>query len=42
MILKAVVLDNFYFERVWCSCKDQLLTGFTLGGCVGHVRTDFG
>ena len=41
MVLKDLILNSFYFERMWCSLKNLFLTDSTLRGCGGLERTDF-
>ena len=41
VVLKELILNSFYFGRVWWSWKNWFLTVSTLGGCGGLERTDF-
>ena len=41
VILKELILNSFYFGRVWWSWKNWLWTVSTLGGCGSLERTDF-
>ena len=41
MVLKELIFNSFYIERLWWSRKNLLLTVTTLGGCGGLERTDF-
>ena len=45
VVLKELILNSFYFQRVWWSWKDWFWTVSTLGGCGGRCggleRTDF-
>ena len=41
MVLKALILDNFYFRRVWWSVNKQIVVIFSLSGWDGLERTDF-
>ena len=45
MVLKELILNSFYFGRVWWSWKNWFWTVYTLqqcgGRCGGHERTDF-
>ena len=41
MVLKELILNSFYFGRVWWSWKNSFWTDSTLGGCGGLERTDF-
>ena len=41
VVLKELILNSFYFGRVWWSWKNWFWTVCTLGGYGGHERTDF-
>ena len=41
MVFKELIVNSFYFERMWWSWKDWFWTVSTLGGCGGLQRTDF-
>ena len=41
MVFKELSFNTFYFEQVWGSSKNSVLTVSTLGGCGGLQRTDF-
>ena len=41
VVFKALILNNFYFGRVWWSWKNSFWTVSTLGGWGGLERTDF-
>ena len=41
MVLKELILNSFYFGRVWWSWKNWFWTVSTLGGWGGLERTDF-
>ena len=41
VVLKELILNSFYFGRVWWSWKNSFWTVSTLGGCGGLERTDF-
>ena len=41
VVLKEVILNSFYFGRVWWSWNNWFWTVGTLGGWGGHERTDF-
>ena len=36
-----LILNSFYFGRVWWSWNELIFTVSTLGGCGGLERTDF-
>ena len=40
MVFKELSFNTFYFEQVWGSPKNSVLTVSTLGGCGGLQRTD--
>ena len=40
MVFKELICNTFYFEQVWCSPKNSVLTVSTLGGCGGLQRTE--
>ena len=41
VVLKELILNSFYFGRVWWSWKNWFWTVCTLGQCGGLERTDF-
>ena len=41
VVLKELISNNFYFEKVWWSGKNWFLTVSTLRECSGPERTDF-
>ena len=41
VVLKELILNTFYFGRLWWSWKNWFWTVSTLGGCGGLERTDF-
>ena len=41
MVLKELILNSFYFGRVWVVLKELILNSFYFGGCGGLERTDF-
>ena len=41
VVLKELILNSFYFGRVWWSWKNWFWTVCTLRGYGGHERTDF-
>ena len=41
MVLKGVILDSFYLERVWSSSKGSSSTNSSLGVYDGLQRTGF-
>ena len=41
MVLKELILNSFYFQRVWWSWKNWFWTVSTFRGCGGHERTNF-
>ena len=45
MVLKELIFNSFYIERVWWWCfyvlKELILTVSSLGGCGSLERTDF-
>ena len=41
MVLKELILNSFYFRRVWWSSKKWFLKVSALGGCGDPERTDF-
>ena len=41
MVLKQLILNSFYFVRVWRSWNNWFWTVSTLWGCGGPERTDF-
>ena len=41
VVFKELIFNTFYFEEVWGSSKNSVLTLSTLGGCAGLQRTDF-
>ena len=41
VVFKELSFNTFYFEQVWGSPKNSVLTVSTLGGCAGLQRTDF-
>ena len=40
MVFKELSCNTFYFEQVWGSPKNSVLTVSTLGGCPGLQRMD--
>ena len=41
MVLKELILNSFYFGKVWWSWKKRIWTVYTLGRCGGLEWTDF-
>ena len=41
MVLIELILNSFYFQRVWWSGKNWFSTISILGGCDGLERTHF-
>ena len=41
VVLKELIMNSFYFQRVWWSWKDWFWTVSTFRGCGGHERTGF-
>ena len=41
VVLKGLILNSFYFQRVWWSGKKWFSTISILGGCDGLERTHF-
>ena len=41
VVLKELILNSFYFQRVWWSWKNWFWTVSTFRGCGGLERTDF-
>ena len=41
MVMKELILNSFYFQRVWWSGKKWFSTISILGGCDGLERTHF-
>ena len=40
-VMKELILNGFYFGKVWCSWKNSFWTVSTLEGCGGLQRSDF-
>ena len=41
VVLKELILNTFYFGRVWWSLKELILNTFYFGRCGGLERNDF-